>query len=150
MELKVISFNIRCCDDKDGNTIAERAPRLYEITKKYNADVIGFQEFTDAWSEYIESYYSDYEMFNKFRAESDHESCPILWKKDKFECLDKGYFWLSSTPEVESRGWDELYNCFRICEYVIINKLARVHLTLIAKAVVSVHIRKHLATLLIL
>ena len=120
MELKVISFNIRCCDDKDGNTIAERAPRLYEITKKYDADIIGFQEYTDAWSEHIESYYSNYEMFNKFRAESDHESCPILWKRDKLECLDKGYFWLSSTPEVESRGWDELYNCFRICEYVIL------------------------------
>ena len=31
-----------------------------------------------------------------------------------------GYFWLSDTPEVESKGWDEKYNCFRMCVYVIL------------------------------
>ena len=51
------------------------------------------------------------------------ESSPILWKKDKFELLDKGNFWLSDTPEVESRGWDELYNCWRMCEYVILKHI---------------------------
>ena len=44
----------------------------------------------------------------------------MLWKKDKFECIEKGHFWLSDTPEVESRGWDELYNCYRICLYAIL------------------------------
>ena len=51
MELKLISFNIRCCDDKDGNSIKERAPRLAEVTKKYDADIIGFQEFTVPWED---------------------------------------------------------------------------------------------------
>ena len=125
MELSVISFNIRCCDDKDGNSIAERAPRLNEITSKYDADVIGFQEVRPLWIPYIEKYYGDkYEMFNKYRSETiDVESSPILWKKDKFECIKTGYFWLSDTPEVESRGWDEVYNCFRMCVYVILKEI---------------------------
>lgn len=120
MELKIISFNIRCCDDPNGNSIAERAPRLHEVTKKYDADIIGFQEFTVPWETHIAKYYPEYEMFNKYRSVQELESAPILWKKDKFDLVDKGYFWLSDTPEVESRGWDELYNCWRMCEYVIL------------------------------
>lgn len=120
MELKIISFNIRCCDDKDGHSISERAPRLAEVTRKYDADIIAFQEYTVPWEEQIAKFYPEYDMFNKYRSVSELESAPILWKKDKFELLDKGYFWLSDTPEVESRGWDELYNCWRMCEYVIL------------------------------
>ncbi|MBE7043319.1 MAG: hypothetical protein E7399_07495 [Ruminococcaceae bacterium] len=125
MNLNVISFNIRCCDDPNGNSIEERAPRLDTVTKKFDADVIGFQEFRPAWEKPIELYYGDqYEMFNKYRSqEVDVESSPILWKKDKFECVKTGYFWLSDTPEVWSRGWDERYNCFRMCVYVIVKEL---------------------------
>ena len=120
MKLKLISFNIRCCDDKDGNSIAERAPRLGQVTKGYDADIIALQEYTVPWEKEIEALYPEYEMFMKYRAEKELEAAPILWKKGKFELLDKGYFWLSDTPEVESRGWDELYNCWRMCQYVIL------------------------------
>lgn len=123
MELKLISFNIRYGDDPDGNSIVERAPRLAEITKRYDADIIGFQEFTVPWEEQIEKFYPEYEMFLKYRSVKELEAAPILWKKGKFELLDKGYFWLSDTPEVESRGWDELYNCWRMCEYVILKHI---------------------------
>ena len=123
MELKLISFNIRCCDDKDGHSIPERSPRLAEVTKKYDADIIAFQEFTVPWEKEIEKFYPEYEMFNKYRSVSELEGAPILWKKGEFELLDKGNFWLSDTPEVESRGWDELYNCWRMCEYVILKHI---------------------------
>ncbi len=123
MNLKVISFNIRNADDENGHSIAERAPRLANVTSSYDADVIGFQEYIPAWDEFVQKYYlENYDMFLKYRAERDLEGCPILWKKDKFECLKTGYFWLSDTPEVESRGWDEIYNCYRICEYVILKE----------------------------
>ena len=125
MELKVISFNIRCCDDKDGHAIDERAPRLKTVCAPFDADVIGFQEYSEKWVANIERDFSEeYEIFNKWRAESNHESAPMLWKKDKFECLDRGYFWLSDTPEVESRGWDEVYNCYRICQWAVLREKA--------------------------
>ena len=123
MELKVISFNIRYGDDEGGNSIKERAPRLAEITKKYDADIIGFQEFTVPWEEEIAKFYPEYDMFMKYRSVNELEAAPILWKKGMFEMLDNGYFWLSDTPEVESRGWDELYNCWRMCEYVILKHI---------------------------
>ena len=120
MKLKVISFNIRCCDDKDGNSIKERAPRLAAVTCGLDADIIALQEYTVPWEEQISRLYPDYEIFNKYRSVKELESAPILWKRGKFECLDTGYFWLSDTPEVESRGWDEVCNCWRMCQYVIL------------------------------
>ena len=121
MHLKVVSFNIRCCDDKDGHSIPERAPRLHAAIAPRDPDVIGLQEYRPAWEALIEKYFGDqYDMFNQYRSKESPESAPILWKKDKFTCLDKGYFWLSDTPDEESRGWDERYNCHRICEWVIL------------------------------
>lgn len=122
MKLNVISFNIRCCDDENGNTIAERAPRLSKITACYDADIICLQEYNALWHPYIEKmYFDEYDMFFKYRSDThDREATPILWKKDKFECLKTGYFWYTETPEIESHGWDEIYDCYRMCVYAIL------------------------------
>ncbi len=124
MKLKVISFNIRCCDDPDGHSIAERAPRLAAVTAPFDADVIGLQEYRPAWEPHIEKHFgARYDMFLKYRNQTvDIEASPILWRRDKFECLKTGCFWLSDTPEEESRGWDELYNCYRMCVYAVLRE----------------------------
>ena len=126
MELNIVSFNIRCADDENGNSIEERAPRLSKIISNYDVDLIGFQEFTPKWENKIKKYFgAKYEIFNKYRAETEEESAPILWRKDKFECVKTGYFWLSDTPEIESKGWDELYDCHRMCVYTILRDKER-------------------------
>lgn len=121
MNLKVVSFNIRYTNDPNGHSISERAPRLAETINEVEPDVIGFQEYRPAWDKHIEEHFSDrYDMFLKYRNEtSDVEASPILWRKDKFECLETGYFWLSDTPEIESKGWDTI-GCYRMCVYVIL------------------------------
>ena len=40
MELNIVSFNIRCADDENGNSIEERAPRLSKIISDYDVDLI--------------------------------------------------------------------------------------------------------------
>lgn len=124
MNLKIISFNIRCRDDENGHSISERAPRLASIIYKHSPDIIGFQECRPQWEEPLGRFFGEeYEMYNKYRNKTvDIESSPILWKRDKFEFIKSGYFWLSDTPEIESRGWDELFNCFRMCVYVILKE----------------------------
>lgn len=115
MNLNVISFNILCWDAPNGNSIAERAPRLQTVLTPWNADLIGFQEATPVWLEILNRDYGKvYEIYNVYRSESSPESTPIAWKREKFTCLDTGNLWFSDTPEVESRGWDELYDCPRI------------------------------------
>lgn len=121
MRIKIISFNIRCVDDENGNSIQERAPRLFAVTAPYDADVIGFQEFTPLWEASINQFFFDkYAFFNQYRTDTGWiESAPILWKKEKFDCLKRGYFWLSDTPEIMSGGWDS-YHHNRICLYVVL------------------------------
>ena len=118
MNLNVISFNIRYTNDPDGHSIKERAPRLKQVISQYDPDLIGFQECCPIWMPHIlEDYGKEYGIFNRYRAVNEEESTPILWKKDKFECLDSGYFWLSDTPEKESKGWDKI-GCYRMCVWV--------------------------------
>ena len=122
MKLSIISFNIRFCNDDNGNAISQRAPRLGIVTKPYAADVIGLQEYRPAWGPHIRKLYGEeYDMFLQYRSQTDdREATPILWRRDKFDCVKTGYFWLSDTPEIVSRGWDELFNCYRMCVYAIL------------------------------
>lgn len=123
MNLKVVSFNIRCADDKDGHSIAERAPRLKSILDPIDADLIGFQEGRNDWETCLpRDYGNKYEIYLVHRG--DDESAPMMWKKDKFELIKKGVFWLSDTPEEVSKGWDERYNCYRICMYAVLKDKA--------------------------
>jgi endonuclease/exonuclease/phosphatase family metal-dependent hydrolase len=124
MNLNVISFNLRYRDDANENSIAQRAQRLNIILPRYDADILCMQEISKTWQPHLENDYREqYDMYLQYRNETtDIEAIAILWKKDRFDCLDRGCFWLSDTPEVESRGWDELYNCFRICNYVILRE----------------------------
>ncbi len=117
--IKVVSFNILCSNKREGATVADRAPRLREVLAKYDADLIGFQEATPLWLPFLEEYYGkEYEIFNKWRKETNMESTPIMWKKDRFDCLEKGYFWFSDLPDVEyGESWDS-WNCNRICMWV--------------------------------
>ena len=117
--ISVISFNIRCCNDPNGNSISERAPRLKKVVESYDADLIGLQEFSPLWKEHIDKIFGDkYDMVNIYRAKDEHESTPVLWKKDRFSLLKINKFWFSDTPDIESRGWDELYHCHRMCVHV--------------------------------
>lgn len=126
MKLKVISFNVRCANDPDGHSIAERGPRLHKAIMPFTPDLIGVQEFRDAWQEQFDKYFLDeYEFYRVPRDTAQGgESVPILWKKGGFDCLKKGTFWLSDTPEEMSGGWDEKYHKNRICSYVILRDKA--------------------------
>lgn len=115
MNRRIISFNIRYRDDENGHAILERAPRLKCILDREKADLIGMQECTPEWLRYLQrDYGKTYEIFNVWRV--GNESTPILIKKDAFEILDKGCFWLSDTPDIPSNGWDTI-GCNRICTW---------------------------------
>ena len=124
MLLKVISFNVRNCNDPISGSVLERAPRIKKVTAPYDADVIGLQEYTHNWEASIKELFSDYEIYNQYRCEGPFfEGTPILWKKDKFDLINKGCFWLSDTPNVMSKGYDSL-GYHRICLYVTLKDKA--------------------------
>ena len=119
MRLSIVSFNIRCCDDPDGHSVAERAPRILDIINCNDPDLIGIQEFTPVWEDHFDKMFKEkYEMLNKYRTYTGWvEGGPLLWKREKFDCIGTGWFWYSDTPDVESGGWD-VTGHKRICTYV--------------------------------
>lgn len=126
MQLNLISFNIRFRDDSDGNSIQERAPRLKTVTAPYDADVLGFQEVTPLWEAPVAAQFGkDYEILLSYRHDGwDKEGNILLVRKEKYQCLKWGHFWLSDTPDVQSNGWDERNNHYRICQYAILKEKA--------------------------
>jgi len=121
MNIRLVSFNIRCCDDPDGNSIGERSPRLKKVITPLDADVICFQEVRPKWIPEITRNFSDeYEMYLCYRSEEKPEGLITLWRRERFFVKQKGLFWFSDTPEKPSLGWDEKYNCPRICSYTLL------------------------------
>lgn len=119
MKLKVISFNIRNHNDKNGHSIAERAPRLKKVISHYSPDLIGLQEYNELWKPYFEDVAnSNYDILNVDRG--DGESSPMLWRKDRFDVVKIGHFWFGDNPDIPSRDWDEIYHCPRICAYAVL------------------------------
>ena len=51
-------------------------------------------------------------------SEKTSEMCGIFYLKDKYELLDSGTFWISETPDEESKYADA--GCNRICSYVVL------------------------------
>ncbi len=115
-KLKILDYNIRCIGDGEGKMIADRAPRLEALIRKYQPDVIGLQEARPEWINELEDrLYQDYKMRYTYR-KPDRESNPVLWRRDKFKLVKEDYFWLSDTPDAPSRMEGAPHN--RICNWV--------------------------------
>ena len=118
--MKVMSFNI-LCGGKGENWWTKRKTLVRDTIKKYNPDTLGLQEATYRWMLYLRwSLRKDYDYVGVGRDDGKNmgEFSPVFYKKDKYEVVDKGNFWLSETPEVPGKGWDAA--CVRICSYVVL------------------------------
>ena len=96
-----------------------RQYRFKALVEKYDPDVIATQEFDSFWQGALPTLLGeDYTMYFKYREspKGSDEACAILWKKDKFELLDKGYFWLSDNPNSSTPVFGQYYP--RICNWV--------------------------------
>ena len=82
MKLKIVNFNIRCCNDPNGHSIEERAPRVVKAIRDKNPDIIGLQEYQKTWNDLLAAEFDDYEIFFRYRCPpTEMEATPILWKK---------------------------------------------------------------------
>ena len=85
-------------------------------------DVLGVQEINSNWVGKMEEYLPQYDYYGVKRGgdsnEEQSEMNGIFYLKDKFELVDCNTFWISETPEVESKYKDA--GCYRICSYVIL------------------------------
>lgn len=119
-DIRVVTFNLRYTGS--GKTsIAYRAPLMAAQLKEIDADSMGFQEATLRWMIYLEKNLENYAYVGVSRANGSQigEFSPVFYKKDKYNAVDWGTFWLSKTPEkAGSKDWDS--NNVRICTWALL------------------------------
>ncbi len=111
-DVRWCTFNIRCINNDDnekGVGWDVRKDRLCQWVKDHDIDVVGMQEVTHPQLLDVLERLSEYDYVGVGRndGKEDGEYTPVLYRRDRFETLDKGNFWLSETPDVAgSKGWD--------------------------------------------
>ena len=107
-------------DDSNGNDIPTRYRRLLRLLDEFQPDLIGTQETTLKWNNYLKSMENGYGIFTgdsrDGAGQESGEWGTILYNEDRFELLDGGTFWLSATPDTVSQVEGAI--CRRICTWV--------------------------------
>lgn len=113
------SYNIRLDNSRDtGNLWNDRKDYVANLIRFHAFDIFGTQEgFKHQLDDLQERlpYYQRYGIGRDDGAEKGEHSA-IFFRKDKFDLLKSGDFWLSETPEKPGFGWDAKIN--RICSWV--------------------------------
>jgi endonuclease/exonuclease/phosphatase family metal-dependent hydrolase len=109
-QVRVMSFNIRYGTAADGdNHWNLRKEWLVETIAKFQPDLLGTQETLGFQRDFIASQLPELEAFGVGRDDGGEkgEMTALFFRRERFEKVDGGHFWLSETPEkVGSRGWD--------------------------------------------
>jgi endonuclease/exonuclease/phosphatase family metal-dependent hydrolase len=118
VEIKIMSYNIRLDVKSDGdNQWDKRKERVATMLNYYEADFIGLQEVLHHQKEYLTANLPNYSVTGVGRddgKQAGEYSC-IYYRNDKYQLLETATFWLSSTPDEPSKGWDAALN--RVCTY---------------------------------
>ena len=111
-QIRYGTFNIRLIhpdDTQAGWGWAARRDRVTKYILDNDLEIVGMQEVLHPALMDMQERLKGYDYIGVGRTDGKEEgeySC-IFYKKDRFEALEKGNFWLSETPDsAGSRGWD--------------------------------------------
>ncbi len=119
-QTRVMTYNIRNSRAADGeNKWRHRKQSLANVILKVNPDILGTQEVRLNQLNDLKKLLLGYSVFGAGRnnGKDAGEHSTIFYKRDKYELISSGNFWLSETPNVAgSKGWDA--DITRICSWV--------------------------------
>lgn len=122
LTVKIISFNVQT---ENGTSVpfTTRTRIMKELMEEYMPDSIGMQEVTTNWRRNMDEtvFGENYQGVGDARTPGG-EANPIYFRKDKFELIDSGTFWLSDTPD-QVGSYLEGVNYPRICTWVHLKSL---------------------------
>ncbi len=110
------SYNIRYDNPNDGeNAWSSRKESVKNLVTYHNFDIFGVQEALQNQVNDLITLLPQYAYIGVGREDgaTKGEYAAIFYNKKRFRVLEKGHFWLSSTPNIPSVGWDA--SLVRIC-----------------------------------
>lgn len=109
-DVRVMSFNIRYGTANDGqNSWEHRKEFLIETIQAFHPDLLGTQETLGFQRDYLAQALVDFDYLGVGRNDGreEGEMMALYYRRERFEKLDDGHFWLSEMPEeVGSKSWD--------------------------------------------
>jgi endonuclease/exonuclease/phosphatase family metal-dependent hydrolase len=124
--LRVMSFNVRNSASRDGeNAWDKRTGVFFSTIDHFHPDLIGFQEVLENQHDAIAARLAGYEFSGVARNDGKRagEWALIGFRKDRFDVVNHGDFWLSETPKIAgSKSWDAALT--RICSWVRLRERA--------------------------
>lgn len=118
--LKVMTYNIRLSlNSAKENSWENRKNEAIALMNYYHAGVLGVQEAVPQQMTDIKMGLKNYDFVGVGREDGKNtgEYSAIFYDTTKLKVLESGTFWLSSTPDIPSKGWDAAYN--RVCTYAL-------------------------------
>ncbi len=116
--ITVASYNLRYNNKGDGiNAWPNRKENVKALIAFHEFDLFGTQEgLRDQLNDIAEL--KDFAFIGAGRDDGKEagEHSAIFYRKDRFEVLKSGDFWLSETPDKPGKGWDATC-CNRICSW---------------------------------
>lgn len=134
-DLSAVTFNVAAAfgsslDDTDSMV---RCSRFASYMNSVEPDLIGTQEMNSYWLDELTKTMPNYGNYGVKRGgdseEKNSEMNAVFWNKNKFSLEEQKTFWLSETPDTESKytytDGDGNYReagCYRICSYVVLTE----------------------------
>jgi len=118
LALRVVTYNIRMDTEFDSlNAWSYRKDNVNALIRHHNFDIVGTQEgFLHQLQGMCELSEYAYTGVGRDDGVTAGEHSAIFYKKNRFEILESGDFWLSETPDIPGKGWDATC-CNRICSW---------------------------------
>ena len=120
-----MSFNIRTTASESNpiNNWDSRKAAVVAFINSCGADIMGLQEVKKTQYEYISANLaSNYTMLNFPRENtSNPEGLAFIYDSTKFEFISSEKYWLSETPDEQSKGWGEDY--YRIAVVLVLRHI---------------------------
>lgn len=118
--LRLITYNIRFDNPADGeNRWENRRDFLCRQIQFYEPDILGTQEGLEHQLNFMDSALADYKYIGQGRDDGrlKGEYCAIFYNTNTLKLVSFNTFWLSTTPDTVSVGWDAALP--RVCTWAI-------------------------------
>ena len=107
--MRIMSFNIRLKDlEEKEHSWEMRKDIVASMIRFHRMDIIGIQEPLKEQIDELQELLIEYSWYGVGLEDGKKKGAfdAIYYRKSRFDVLDKGYFYLSETPDIPSKGWE--------------------------------------------
>jgi endonuclease/exonuclease/phosphatase family metal-dependent hydrolase len=129
--MNIATYNLRYSiqanhktDSANGEDWTRRGPAIAELIRFHEFDIFGTQEGLSHQLNDLKGWLQGFDYVGVGRDDGKNagEHSAVFYRKQRFDVLDHGDFWLSETPEKPSIGWDATC-CNRLVTWALFKDL---------------------------